>query len=361
MMRTLATALFACTVLAGCQSEPRSEQDIDHPFKAAALVFKQHAQTHIRGTLNVCKSLKAPIREFLKAPSEAHHHTAQLAFQTCYQQWVSSQLFFQHPFDDSESAEFHQMMARTDARPFSPGYIDGVEGYPFSGLIHALDESITKRNLLEQHQLADTSAAAIGFPALETLLWRTPVDTIWQAKGLDRELSERRVRYVDISLNLLLEELTRASLRWRDGGSFDQLSIAAQQQHVLQSLQRFTLVDLLDQQFSKRILSEPTWYHLAPMSGQGRSLIATQLNTLDGYVAEPSFTQWLAEVGEQSTIDHLKADMLKAQTSLFLLPPNYPMNTPLNATWESAQRAMAKLALTFSELSIRTKTPLTVD
>ncbi len=56
-----------------------------------------------------------------------------------------------------------------DQQPLLPGYLDVVDGYPFSGLIYS-DIPITRNHMEQEFQLGDPAYVTLGFHALEVIL-----------------------------------------------------------------------------------------------------------------------------------------------------------------------------------------------
>lgn len=58
---------------------------------------------------------------------------------------------------------------KLDQHPLLPGYLDAVEGYPYSGLIYS-DIPITRESMEQEFQLGDLAYVSLGFHALELIL-----------------------------------------------------------------------------------------------------------------------------------------------------------------------------------------------
>jgi len=58
---------------------------------------------------------------------------------------------------------------KLDQYPLLPGYLDAVEGYPYSGLIYS-DIPITRESMEQEFQLGDPAYVSLGFHALELIL-----------------------------------------------------------------------------------------------------------------------------------------------------------------------------------------------
>ncbi|WP_111642645.1 imelysin family protein [Marinimicrobium alkaliphilum] len=101
--------------------------------------------------------------------------------------------------------ELATLVRRIDAQPFEPGYLDGVAGYPYSGLVHDISLPITRDTLLEQHGLTDDSDVSLGFHALAFMLWgenlERPVVDFRARERLSAEQSEMGLTVEEIPNN----------------------------------------------------------------------------------------------------------------------------------------------------------------
>lgn len=324
-------------------------------FADSASQFAASAQNQSQAMLTACAAMQIEIQNFLSNPSEHSQTAARDSYRPCYLAWIGASVYFQQPFNLSDKNDFNKLVDLIDTRPFLPGYIDGIQDYPFSGLVHELDLKINADTLRSQHRLMDEDSASLGFPVIEFFLWKVPTEAYWltSSRVESRDIIERRQAYLEVATTLLLEQLSQAVLRWRAGGEFSQLPEAAQQQFVLRSLQRLTLLKLLNNLFEQSAITEPEWHHLALISGQGRQYISAQLATLQKlFAADTALHTWLAQ---DSTLpfnaEQLLETLTTAQTAIAALPENYPAESDADDNWRAAQKQVAELALKMSQLS----------
>lgn len=374
MNKTLAVGILLSLFVTGCQkSDPApitpvaNVPAVEAPaikavapvlnFKASAEQFLALAQSQTQAMLTACASLQIDIQSFLAAPTTASQAQARESYTPCYQAWVASALFFQQPFNFSEQTEFNKLVDLIDTRPFLPGYIDGIPEYPFSGLIHELDLKINADTLRSQHRLMDEESASLGFPVIEFFLWKVPTEAYWSTNSSveSREIIERRHDYLTIATTLLLEQLSKAVLRWQTSGEFNQLPESAQQSFVLKSLQRQLMIDMLANLFEEAAITEPEWHHPAIISGQGRQYVEVQLATLQQLFNSESDNAFIARLNDALALpfnaDELIQTLASTQAAVANLPENYPAQTEADDTWKAAQQQVAALALMFSQLS----------
>ena len=62
--------------------------------------------------------------------------------------------------------------------PIIPGYIDYVNGYPDSGIVHDINVNLDVDSLREQHGAFDISEVTLGFHVIEFLLWGYDSDSV---------------------------------------------------------------------------------------------------------------------------------------------------------------------------------------
>jgi len=67
--------------------------------------------------------------------------------------------------------------------PIIPGYIDYVNGYPDSGIVHDINVNLDADSLREQHGTFDISEVTLGFHVIEFLLWGSDSDAVPRPAG----------------------------------------------------------------------------------------------------------------------------------------------------------------------------------
>jgi len=109
-------------------------------------------------------------------------------------------------FGEQSGLALMQLQYQINHWPIIPGYIDYVNGYPDSGIVHDINVDLDGDSLREQHGSFDISEVALGFHVIEFLLW-----------GYDTDSVARPATDFDAVLELTPEEI-------ESGYSLEQLS-----------------------------------------------------------------------------------------------------------------------------------------
>jgi putative iron-regulated protein len=79
---------------------------------------------------------------------------------------------------DQNSLALMQIQYQINHWPIIPGYIDYVNGYPDSGIVHDISVNLDVNSLREQHGTFDISEVTLGFHVIEFLLWGNDSDAV---------------------------------------------------------------------------------------------------------------------------------------------------------------------------------------
>ena len=79
---------------------------------------------------------------------------------------------------EQDSLVLMQLQYQINHWPIVPGYIDYVDGYPDSGIVHDINVNLNADSLREQHGSFDVSEVTLGFHAIEFLLWGYDADSV---------------------------------------------------------------------------------------------------------------------------------------------------------------------------------------
>lgn len=80
--------------------------------------------------------------------------------------------------EEQNSLALMQLQYQINHWPIIPGYIDYVEGYPDSGIVHDINVNLDGDSLREQHGAFDVSEVTLGFHVIEFLLWGYAIDSV---------------------------------------------------------------------------------------------------------------------------------------------------------------------------------------
>jgi len=187
-LRIFLALLLTSVVLAGCdrtppdttsqKSQPATETEATEPASEEwPQALLQEAQRAHRALQEATEQLAQAVGLFLAEPGDDSLQAARDAWRHAHQAYKAVEVYQSlnlTPVETAPSPQFqvhHSLSSRLDLHPLEPGYLDAVEGYPYSGLVFAESVPITPESLNEQHQFSDTAYVVLGFHPVEFLLW----------------------------------------------------------------------------------------------------------------------------------------------------------------------------------------------
>jgi len=142
---------------------------------------------------------------------------AWLGAHTAYELTALHRYFAMQLLEEQNGLTLLQLQYQIDHWPIVPGYIDYVDGYPDSGIVHDINVVLNSESLREQHGSFDVSEVTLGFHVIEFLLWAEsgsrPVDDYYASEELSQEQIENGYSLEQLSNNrrrLLLSVITEA-------------------------------------------------------------------------------------------------------------------------------------------------------
>lgn len=84
---------------------------------------------------------------------------------------------------EQNSLALMQLQYQINHWPIIPGYIDYVDGYPDSGIVHDINVNLDVDSLREQHGAFDVSEVTLGFHVIEFLLWGYDTGSVARPAG----------------------------------------------------------------------------------------------------------------------------------------------------------------------------------
>lgn len=160
-------------------------------------------------------TLDTQTKTFVASPSEQAHTNLLEAYEQTHQSYrfAAAVLFL------ASGQNASNLMI--DSFPMLPGYLDSVEGYPSSGLIHS-EISIDLKTLEDEHQFSDQLYLTLGFHPYEFILTGDPSSPIaaWRRfaiEGTDKQkvAAQRRSDYLTLLANHLHNDIQQQALWWQ--------------------------------------------------------------------------------------------------------------------------------------------------
>lgn len=346
--------------MSGPNDSPTATPDIAAPDPALAdstLAAWQQGSQWLSETRTACAAMHERLDTFLAQPTEDTLAATRAAWHRCHTRWHQLEpLLTLGESSPGLFGDLREIAFQMDAHPIQPGYLDGLENYPYSGIVNDITLSINAQTLREQHGLTDEADVALGLHALEFLLWdergdrpvsdfepRTTAgdDPMNAERTVDQLPDNRRRALVRLISQLLQDDLAMLEQHWQSASgrlptTYQQLSPASRLPLLRDSI-RLLLLDRLPQELSR--LEDPEQAHNA-FAGQSLSVVISALRGMDQLlragdpavanwlIPEPERAAWLAQWDALSQrLD--EPDTLDAQS---LLEQLQALGKPLNTT-----------------------------
>ncbi len=181
---------------------------------------------------NYLDLFSATTDQLLSNPSESTLATAQeswLTTHTAFEQTAVHRYFGYRVASEEDSLRLFQLQYQLNQWPILAGYIDSVEGYAESGVVHDINVELSSENLRQQNGLFDVTEVTLGFHVIEFLLWGEPERSSQRiaadfqkvealtAQQQENELqidqlgSNRRREMLRLTTNILLEDFAASA------------------------------------------------------------------------------------------------------------------------------------------------------
>jgi putative iron-regulated protein len=271
------TLILSLALLAACspdqnkQVEKTSTTSIDSSGFTAQVGIV--AYTSLSSANQAAQVMDSKLASFMHHPNPMSQAEIKQAWRTAYDEFLASLIFSYLPIQDppewvSQRIGYQHLLMQLDTWPIEGGYIDYLQGYPFSGIVNDLTLKIDEPSLRSQHGFTDASNASLGFHAIEFMFWggdgqrsahdffpqenTAPVPINETEANLDHnheavESSEaiqliepqnhnRRRQYTQLLIEILLKDLHRIQRRWEpSSGYYAQLLQQSSANNTLQA------------------------------------------------------------------------------------------------------------------------------
>lgn len=124
------------------------------------------------------EQLLSSVETFLDNGSIENWAAIQSSWQRVHNQWHSSAFFLSAVQRFSNPGfPLTKILDNIHSAPITAGYLDSIEGYPFSGLVNDITVPITASAIRAQHQRFDAGEIALGLHVVEFFLWQKTPDS----------------------------------------------------------------------------------------------------------------------------------------------------------------------------------------
>lgn len=254
--------IFSLFVLAACSPKNESTDEnqsgnIQIDSSAFAAQVGIVAYTSLSNASLTAQTLDSQLASFMYHPNPMSQAEIQQAWRLAYDSFLGSMIFAYLPIQDppdwhSQHIGYRDLLIQLDSWPIEGGYIDYVQGYPFSGIVNDLTLKIDEASIRSQHGFTDPTNASLGYHAVEFMLWGNegqrsahdffPQENTAPIPGNDADPSaadtstsdlaqaeapeikpqnhNRRRQYAQLLIELLQKDLHRIQRRWEPSSGY---------------------------------------------------------------------------------------------------------------------------------------------
>lgn len=348
--------LAACALMLACSDEEQITQavnddvttqtpslpnsidpEFDTPTRELILGYLQQIEIDFTAVEIAFEALLAEVSGFIEQPNSstlANLRESWLNTHSIYELTALHRYFARLVLTEQDSLTLFQLQYQINHWPILPGYVDYVEGYPDSGIVHDVNVSLDIDSLREQHGFLDISEATLGFHVLEYLIWGANEDgnsprpasdylaatelSASQAENgfvLNQLSNNRRRRLLSIVGQAMLEDFQSVSSLWSQTAvAFRQRlenvtsSNVSQNQQALETNQLLVLLtDAMTTMLTEELLVRSLYPMLngeftesiqSPFSHSTQNAVSSQLSGLERLLLE-------SQTGDGVTLDSL--------------------------------------------------------
>ncbi len=211
---------------------------------------------------------------------------------------------------EQESLALFQLQYRINHWPILPGYIDYVEGYSDSGIVHDITVVLDVPGLQAQHGVFELAEATLGFHVLEYLVWgenqqqnalrpASDYEPLMQltAEQIDGGLelahlsNNRRRQFVVVVSDALLEDFQSSQLLWNQGSipfrdNLDSMSGSQLLSLLMEAMTTMLTEELLVRSLYPLLNGEYESSIQSPFSNSTQNAISAQLSGVERLLLE---------------------------------------------------------------------------
>ncbi|MCC1495993.1 imelysin family protein [Alcanivorax sp. 1008] len=223
------TPLLAALVLSGCDQGPTAPQESFAPVGersvekvAVEALLRQEQTERLRRLSASSRVFQDAINGLLGDPVDERLNTAREAWTQLYRSFNEAVVVL--ACRAAESPQLATMLQRADPFPILPGYIDGLQQWPDSGIVNDVSLPLSRESLLGQQGISLQEEISVGFQVIGFLLFGEP-DAPRTVAGLravhkapegsplavEEQPENRRRVYLGLASTLLVEDLLAMS------------------------------------------------------------------------------------------------------------------------------------------------------
>ena len=252
-LQKMGIAILAAILLVGCRENAPESQSVDALKKTTPSTFEllnpQLSASAKEITLDYVEQIESDLNQagieigkfqssiatLIDQPSSESMSGARQAWlnaHSAYERTTLHRYFATQLLKEQNNLALMQLQYQISHWPIIPGYIDYVDGYPDSGIVHDINLNLDRDSLREQHGFFDVSEVTLGFHVIEFLLWGNDTDSAHRPVAdyrsveelsqeelengytLERLSNNRRRLFLTVVTDILVEDFRALQSLW---------------------------------------------------------------------------------------------------------------------------------------------------
>ena len=216
----LALSITACTPDITSNVPTTNNNDANSPVAFPQQLFITESGEALEQLQMQAKALTQASETFIIQRTLPHWEQLKQQWLISHKQWHFT-VFYLQAFGIPSP-----LLNNIHATPVSPGYLDAIEGYPYSGIIYDQHLPINSASIREQHRRFSDEEVALGIHALEFFIWGREIShytderEIKQAQtinGLKQQQlpTPRRAAYLKLLTSLWQQDIEKLQHFWK--------------------------------------------------------------------------------------------------------------------------------------------------
>lgn len=194
----LLLGLTACTEQPGSQLQDKPNIEVNThkpvinplPTQVLPSAFIDRAGQHIIQFHQHTQQLNRTIDTFLNTNDTEHWQALQQQWINTHNSWHLCEFYFALMREQKQQyTALLSFVEQIHSTPIMAGYLDGIAGYPYSGIVNDTTVAITRQSIMAQHQRYDSAEVAVGLHALEFFIWGRSVSD-YNKPSADKPLND---------------------------------------------------------------------------------------------------------------------------------------------------------------------------
>ena len=193
-MQTIVRFLFLLSCLSITSCEPKISEKKDKAMNERKLseIIGLERNKLLKEATQKISLLSRNTKKYLETLSDEDHLEWQKTWRSAHESFIAITFL---PMNENFS--------EIEAWPLTPGFIDSIENYPYSGIVNDSTIEITTDVLKAQHMITDPSEISLGFHVLEYYAFERTREDL---NGTE-EANKRRRALISLVSELLVEEI----------------------------------------------------------------------------------------------------------------------------------------------------------